>query len=99
MSTDKQMIRVGTERPNALMFTGGVGALSANHGRPADIRQVWNENIYGPGFGQPANRSAYRFRSLPQHLGGSGLAWRCKQIVGAGENDIKRIGIRTAAVA
>ncbi len=27
MSSDKQMVRVGTERPNALLFTGGVGAL------------------------------------------------------------------------
>lgn len=27
MSNEKQMIRVGTERPNALLFTGGVGAL------------------------------------------------------------------------
>lgn len=27
MSNDKQMTRVGTERPNALLFTGGVGAL------------------------------------------------------------------------
>jgi len=27
VSNDKQMIRVGTERPNALLFTGGVGAL------------------------------------------------------------------------
>ena len=27
MMNDKQMIRVGTERPNALLFTGGVGAL------------------------------------------------------------------------
>ena len=27
MSNDQQMSRVGTERPNALLFTGGVGAL------------------------------------------------------------------------
>jgi hypothetical protein len=27
VSAEKQMIRVGTERPNALLFTGGVGAL------------------------------------------------------------------------